>query len=492
MVGHLKKVETGKNTNTALFIFAGLFFMFYFLSVTPHLDGGDTLVYLSGAEGISEGKGYVDDSTPFEAPITIYPPLLSFFISFFFLAESNAIMVSKIALAAVAAATVIISVKLYERFMGKDASLALAAITGVSLLFYWYSTKILSDLPFLFMTLASMHFFLSSADRGFKDRSQLGISLFLLCISFYLRTVAVVLAAAMVAYLLMKGKRNNALAFVAVFGIVFITWFAYASIHQSNDSYLDQFLRADVHNPDSGIITPFDLAARLFSNAVFYFFYSIPETVFSPLQLLGQFAGRAFILPFGLAVLLAMVWGVLEFTERHGRNVLLLFCGLYLAFMLFWGYRDESAVNRFLLPVLPILVMIFYYGLVRISALTRLGEFKVAGHGIAAVLLLLVFISSLGAGAYFIYTLDARENTQHYADLEESAVWLKQNARQGNYIYGNEWQRLHFMSGLKGFAGRTPLESNELSAFIGNNGFDYVVVTSLGWPEKETLQGLYA
>ena len=42
-----------------LVLFAA-FFIFFAIAATPFLNGGDALIYLSGAKGIFEGKGYVE------------------------------------------------------------------------------------------------------------------------------------------------------------------------------------------------------------------------------------------------------------------------------------------------------------------------------------------------------------------------------------------------------------------------------------------------
>jgi len=488
-----------------------VFFLFFAIAASPFIGGGDTLIYLSGANGIFEGKGYVDASTPFELPITIYPPLFSSLLAPFFIFGGNAILAAKIFIALLAAISLIIVKRLLEQFIDKNLSLLLTAATGLSLVFYWYATKILSEIPFLFFSLASLYFFLRATEKGpdantfsnegFFHKTYFAISLIFLVLSFYTRTIGVTLAAAFAVALIAKKQHKHFAIMSVVFILAALAWFSYAGsiAIPGSDSYIDQFLRKDVGNPESGGATFSDIVLRVFGNFVFYFFSSIPETVFSPLQALAYLFGRTALMPVSVLLLLVLIIGVRVFTEKNPKHIFLLYASIYLLFLLFWPYVDESATNRFLLPVLPMLLLFFIVGIQKVSEFGPINKIYSNKFSFAAFALIFICLASIVADGYYIYTLEKREYANSYKDLEDVSAWLKESAIPGSTVYSNEWQRIYFLSGVKGYASPVHLKKAELREFLEKNNFTYIVLLNLDnpkeaeyWPEKLFLQELYA
>ncbi len=487
-----------------------VFFLFFAIAASPLIGGGDSLIYLSGAKGLFEGKGYVDASTPFESPITIYPPLFSSLLVPFFIFGANAILAAKIFVALIAAISLLIVKRLFEQFIDKNLSLLLTAATGFSLVFYWYATKILSEIPFLFFSLASLYFFLRATEKGpnvntfsnegFFHKTYFAISLIFLVLSFYTRTIGVTLAAAFAVSLIAKKQHKHFAILSVVFLLAALAWFFYSgsvAIPES-DSYIDQFLRKDVGDIESGRATFSDIVLRVFGNFVFYFFNSIPETVFSPLQALAYLFGRTTLMPISMLLLLVLIFGVRAFMKKNPKNIFPLYASLYMLFLLFWPYADESATNRFLLPVLPLLLLFFIVGIQKLSEFGLINKIHENKFSFAALALIFICLASFAADAYYIYTLEKREYTNSYKGLEDVSAWLKETAITGSTVYSNEWQRIYFLSGVKGYASPGHLKKAELREFLEKNNFTYVVLLNLDnpkeaeyWPEKPLLQEMY-
>ena len=482
-----------------------VFFLFFAIAASPHIDGGDVQVYLSGAKGIFEGKGYTDISTPFEKPITIYPPVFSILLSPFFILGENAVFVAKLFVALLAAASLIIAKRLFEQIFDRKFSLLMTAAAGVSLLFYWYATKLLSEIPFLFFSLLSIYFFLLAEKENFGSNKPItknqglnffAFSLLFLLISFYTRTIGITLAAAFAVVLLSKKQYRLFAILAVIISAALFGWYLYTNAEVSGkDSYFDQFLRADLYDYNSPPATISDFAERVGGNSFFYFLNSIPETVFSPLQALVNFFGRQMLMPLSAFLFFVFIFGLVIFTKKNYFNVFSIYAIFYVIFLLFWPYADTSITNRFLLPVMPLLLMFFVFGLKSISETQWLRKISVKGLSFAALILILMCGVSLASDAYFIYTQEQRQFTPSYKDIQDVSSWLKENAAPGSTVYSNEWQRIYLLSGIQGYASPDHLNKPLLQQFFKKNNFTYVVLLNLDkpeeaeyWPEKPILQ----
>jgi hypothetical protein len=144
-------------------------------------------------------------------------------------------------------------------------------------------------------------------------------------------------------------------------------------------------------------------------------------------------------------------------------------------------------------------MLFFAMAIQKIAALKPFEKIFPKKLSLVALVLILLCVVSLAADAYYTYTLDDRQFTPAYKDLQEVSGWLKQNAAPNSTVYSNEWQRIYLLSDVKGYASPDHLQKPELKAFLEKNNFTYVVLLNLDkpaesiyWPEKPLLHELYA
>jgi len=347
-------------------IIPGLLVLLLFLAVYSYvydakLDlNGDNAAYFMLGKALAGGHGYVNLNSIEQTENNHFPPgypaILSVLIKIF----GESYNVPKLF-----NGLCFMGVLILLFYSGREltASLPVVMITIFSLLLnshlLRYSTIIMSELPFLLLSLLAIFFFSTSRkDSEFLKDSKFYLTILFIVGSFYVRSTGIALLLSIILYLLHKRHWQQALAYCGAFILLVAPWLIRGQILGGN-SYLHQLIMVNPYRPGMGELGIVDLINRLFDNLSRYISTEIPSAVFSFIRVDYQsmvtpwlwFTGLTFIIVAGYGL-----WHLQKFRWLIVYYVLSTF-----GILILW---PEVWVGvRFLLPILPFLVLGFFIGL---------------------------------------------------------------------------------------------------------------------------------
>ncbi|MFH1225444.1 MAG: glycosyltransferase family 39 protein [Candidatus Diapherotrites archaeon] len=438
-----------------LIALAAIAAIFYSLALDGFIEGGDSTKYAVGALALAQGKGYADISVPVPAPFTYYPPLTSLLMAPFAFFGYNALALKIPALLA-SALSVIVAGMLFRRFFGPRLSLMLAAVFAFCLPVLWYSHKALSDAPFVLLSLLAVFF--ATEHVRLNSRLSAALAVVFTALSCLTRVAGLALIPALPIFLSLRGRPKAGIAFSLAALLLISPWLIYPAFfpESGEPSYLGLMFAKNIEEYSSGYasgtLSVQEVAARSVSFASFYLFSSIPETVFPPLGAARWVFGANPLaaLPIaaaGIAVFAVFAAGMLSARRESGFARIYLL--IYLAALFIYPYIDTSAVNRFLLPVLPLLLLFFADGLLLASSVFRekTGISPKTSSALVFAVIALMLFAGFSSCVYYLATQHERNFDGPYTNLLLASEWVRENAPQGALLWSPMPQRVFLLTG---------------------------------------------
>ena len=427
------------------FIFIGLL---YFFALNNSLDFGDSTHYLVGAKSILNGSFYHDISLVNGPSIIQYPPAYSFFLAGVFLIFGYSFFAAKFFSLVFTLSSIFLAFLLFKAHFSEKMSFVLSFVFSANLLVLWYSHRVLSEPIFLFFSLLSVVFLEKYfGEKKAFSKNSVASNLFL-ALSILARTIGATLSIAAAFFLITQKKYKKALVVAILPILIFSLWVYYvnSNIGSANfaESYFNQVFLKDVFNPHYGVVSPHGMFLRIIGNSFYYFFVSIPQAVFSPLDVANWFFQNNFLfLVLSICVGLVFLFGFFSSMKKNPQfaHFYLFF---YMSFLIIWPALDTSAVDRFLLPVLPFLLIFFAFGLKFFSAHFKINEKKV---------LFLVFsiciIFSLGSGIFYLNSIHSRQFNENYLNFVDATNWIDSNTKSTDVFWSSNPQAIFLLSERK-------------------------------------------
>ncbi len=469
----------------------------YVISLTNYLSvDGDDAVYITLAKALATGHGYTDIQGPTPRLEAQYPflfPLLLAPIVYFW--GTGAVMLMQILVGIFALAGLTWSFFLFRNWL-RSAPLALVVTTaaGSSELFWQFSHKVLTEIPYLFFTVAACWFAgIYAKEDGAWTKAGVFAAL-AAAAAFLTRTIGLSVCVALPLFLLVAAplprsrkewetRIKKALVSGAVLAATGGAWtlrsrFAYSG---AGHIYLSQFMLKQAYVPEAGQVSSTELWSRLGENLGYYaaeFQRMLLGTGWDGVHIMGA------ISPPLLAVTLAgFIYCLI--ARRTLAEPYLVF---YVLIVLLWPWKDV----RFAVPVLPFL---FYYLAQAVGMAVDLPwRSQAVGSRLlaAAIMIPLVARPSL---ATLHTALSDRHPGYHYEasllgewpaypdwrDFHAAATWLKANAPAGSTIINRSPNLLYIWTGL---ASRNYPYSFDLPAMIKDlttEQRDYVIYDDFDW-----------
>jgi len=225
---------------------------------------------------------------------------------------------------------------------------------------YWvlkHSSIMLTEIPFIFLSGMGLLLLSHSKDGSdLKDFSWWG-ALFFAVSAYYMRSIGIALAAAIVMDELLKKRWNRAAVSTLFFSVAFLPWI----IRGMNLSGQTHFKIISMLNPLSsggekaGI---FDIIERIGTNLLNYISVYIPASMIPALQ---QFYGSDGIIGWitGLFLTAGLIYGFIRL--KFQKRVVGLYLLFYMVILLI--FPSVYTGQRFLLPLLPLLYPLLFTGI---------------------------------------------------------------------------------------------------------------------------------
>jgi hypothetical protein len=436
----------------------------------PH-TGGDNAAYITLGESLLERAAYLELWDPAEPPHTKYPPIFPAVLAIAMaLGLQPWVQLKFVGLGF--SATAVATAFFWMRSRRRAAlGLAVAALLAVSPGVLRESRWILSDVPFWAFSMVALWAF----DRLRPDDwPRFGVATAATLLALFTRSAGLPLVLAAAAWLAWRRRwAQFGLLSGAAAGLSALWWLRSRAFAEA--SYVSEFWLVEPYQPELGTIGAADLVARILENAQKYATIHLPT-------LLAE--ARGVILVAVSAAVVALAGWAWVCRLRRPR-VAELFLPAYLGLILVWPAVWSG--ERFLLPILPLLLFLAGEGLARPAR--RLGEGGVAAGTLAVAVLLALMAPALVRAA------DAgRECTQRYRagdrypclgnpawiDFFEMATTTGDALPEGVVVLNRKPRLFHVLSG--GLKARNYPLSSDASAFFAtadSAGAQYVIFDRL-------------
>ncbi len=447
----------------------------------------DSATYIMLGKSLITGHGFKymgisHTKYPFMFPLMLSPIIGLFGRNFFLM---------RLLIVLMALGSVWLTFRLFRRAFDAWLGLGLMLITAASYPLMFECTRILSDIPYMFLSLLSLIFVLRYA-RDEKWSSRYGyITAGLLLVSFFTRYIGLALFAGTGVYLLLDSKGPLSLRFkkIALISVIFLIpaslWMARGAVMRKIDpppldlreflSYEKELVVVTAADPHAKTLRLGDLTSRIQQNSRYY--QDLTADIVS-----GKDANsktRAWI------IFVILMCGFIYSLVRW-RTCFEYYVFFYILIYLAWTSLQGT---RFLVPIIP---FIFYY-LIRalwlipdslnflIKRLSR-GELVWDRYWlwgkrlILAVLVVFLIYCNWSSDANIIRNEHKKPYyTDSTANFFDAVRWVKENTEPGAVVISGRSPWAYMLSERKTLTPPWVNNVEEVMASIRRNGADYVI-----------------
>lgn len=343
---------------------------FLVLTPAPH-TGGDNAGYLALAGSLLEHGRYVSLWLPGTPPQTQYPPVFPALLAAGLGVGLKPWLGLKLITILFSAIAVGFTYLWLDRRTKRPIAVGVTLLIGVAPGVLENSHWILSDVPFWAFTMVALWAF-----QGDETRGRFGVGVAATMLAYFTRSAGLPLVLAVLSWLLLRRRWRRAAVLVAVFVPLAGLWWLRSHL-AGGFPYFQQFLAVDPYSPELGRIGLADLFHRVMANGESYMVTLFPALLFS----------AAGVVPAIISALLVLAASFGWLRRARKPSVAELFLPLYAVLLLVWP--PVWAGERFLLPLLPLLLSLAAETLValasiadgrttRVAALTALAALLVA------------------------------------------------------------------------------------------------------------------
>ena len=457
----------------------------------------DSAMYISMGKSIITGHG----SRYMGYGGVKYPPGFPFMLGLIIGPFGNNFLLMRMLIVASAIGSIWLAYLIIRDRSNRWIATGVMCSTAFSFPVIFECTRILSDLPYAFISLLALYWIERYAKDTDRWRGKIGyITIGLIVAAYLTRIVGLTLFVGAIAYLIFDGvKLSNLLPFprklrdqkqslanlkkAIAIGVVLVTvppiWMAQNHLRgpklpaelREALSYEKELLVVTTTDPNAPFIRWKDFIERIKDNEKYY--ESLLSNIMSGKRIDSATRARVITL-----ILLA---GYLYCLIRH-RSVLEYYAFFYMLTYILWTSKQGE---RFLVPIIPIL---FYY-LFRLLMLAISGvrwlvwrtfqwedERKIF-ETVGVVILTGISIQSNWAADIDIIKYEHRESyySERNVTMIDLARWLKHNTPPDTLVVSDSPSYMHLFSDRKTFSFAWIKDSTEVFKSINRIGADYVV-----------------
>lgn len=352
-----------------------------------------------------------------------------------------------------------------------------------------YSVIMMSEIPFLFFSTLSLFLVLKTDfNLPILKNTRFWFLLLAIIISYYIRPTGIALIAAVGLILALRKKWTYLIVEIISFILLVLPW-VIRNKTVGGSSYIQQLIQINPYRPELGKLTLSDLFIRIWENFQRYLTREVPAGTFNfipekthtlPISFDEWILG-AFI----LAIVLLGIYRLKEQSIILGSYILSTFGILLLWPQVWYG-------PRFSIPLIPIILFLFIYGLTYIFTFKNYLPFKINNHLLYSSLSIctIIFgIKSYSQPLDYLHEAGKRPYSPNYENYFKIAEWVNLNTPDSTIISCRKEQLFYLFSQKKVFRFKNTIDMEEQVAFLKDASTDYVVLEQLGY--SATGRNLY-
>ena len=444
---------------------------------------GDNALYIILAMSWSQGKGNSDIFKPGEPANTMVPPgypLLMAPLVTLFPDQWLPLKWLSTVLFILSVPTILWMIVTRRETLLMAFGVAVLAAINVNLLIH--GSLIMTEIPFMFFSILGLALAQRSLRPGANNMSGRDRFLFVLAIlalvcAYHIRTIGIVLPAALVIYLVLRKRYRLALMTGLAIVLLLLPWALRNALGKEGAGYLEQFVLRNPYNPELGTITVADLFSRILANLKTYGIDRNAQAVFpslSPMLSFPRFTGGYILL--GLGVTAVILTGFIHLV-RKSRTLMEIYTALFLGVCLLWP--EVWSGLRFVIPIIPLLLYYFLSGLQVVMRLLETRLFHRAGQLAGAVVLMIVLFSS----ARGIAKAEARFPCypSQWENYFTTARWCKLNTDPHSIFVARKPSLFYLHAQRQVLNYPYTSDTDGIMSFLDEENIDYVLLDGFSW-----------
>ena len=464
------------------------------LLLNRHLvPAGDNATYMVLGQSLATGRGYRMISDPRSPQMSLYPPGYPLLLAVLLAVTGTtrdllaAVVPMKVLSVVLYMGALVLMYDILRRRNGTLATMA-TLLVAVNPHILHFGTEVGTEIPYLFLSLGCVWLF-ERYRRQPSTQALLWVAA-LLGLTFYVRSITLVMAAAFVLFLCVRGRLRHGVLLLVIVGALVAPWFVRTSLLPMTGTsvglgrgYLALYFSSDPYGTMKASLS--DWLTRLYQNLRIYALEIWPDVLFPHALSAGRFGGRAGQLAL-TAIISALVLAgfVLEARRKQASEW---YVALFFASCV--GYL--WAQSRLIVPIIPFAAYYLFVGMD--SALRKvLGSSRKRARdyvltGACAVLLaslLRVDVRSIERNRHtgWDHSLAA-----YYADdLEWSNYlramnWIAQDSPQLTVVMCRKADLVYLVTGNQALEYPYSTEGIELAQLARDNHVAYVIEDAFTW-----------
>lgn len=484
-----------------------LAFLAVVLTFDPKLYiNGDNVDYMNLARGVRQGHLWASDKYPPLFPLVLAPVQALF---------GMRLLPQKILVTLFAAGTIWLLAGVVRRRTGPRSGPWLFLVAATLIPFVEYAHYVMSEVPFLFFQLGAIAACDRWSDRAAAHpagRGTVGLALWIAA-AFYTRTAGVALAGGVLLWLLLSRKPRHALVLTGFLAIAVVPWFLHAVTTTGGSPYVRQLLQVNPYYPEFGTLSTVGFLQRLGENARIYFLGMVPATVMPALygSTYSSPEMQKLFYPFWIAIPLLVPFAAGLLRGLCGRGLLRGVRGPCLV----RGLRDRDPVreavdvpdsefrvdpvacvvpasllllclwptiwagSRFLVPITPLLLLIWW------SGWRWPEEIGLRGRWDRVRTVLLVLLLLLGVRNLVFYAQETRAYPPEWENYFSSLAWIRENTPKDAVIIDRKPGFAEFTAERKAQSFPRETDPSRMIESFRRSGATHVVLAALPYDDIE-------
>ena len=483
-----KKELEGKKTDRSNLIYLVFLSFIFLLAYSQIFDkkldlNGDNFGYLNYASSILQGHGYSSPYSPDYPATNWFPPGYSCILAVLMLFVGNNIVLLKVAnglffLGGILLFFTLIKKVTQSRPLAFSVCVLLLLNSGLLRL----ATILMSEIPYFFFSMLALYS-LSKLDEDVKIwKSKYFYGMLLSAVAaYYIRSVGVVLAGAIVLYWIFEKKWKIMASFIAGFSILYIPWMIRNSIHGIKGRYFDAMVSVNNWRPEEGQIN----TVSAFLNKMAVNFYDTVIRGFT--DVLFPFThvddmSKSTVMILGAIILVVAFWGAWK-TGRYR----FLYCSYLLGNILVFLLWHSGNGSRYVWPLAPFIAFFFFYGLYMLAVFL----FEVQKKTMPKVLpfAFLAFVFFMAPTLKNMRLAAAEDYLPAYKNYFDMAKAVKKQGNKNLVIACRKAEMFYYFSGTYVTCPLSSLDDKAVIRDLVVKNVDYLVFEQLGY--SSTIRYIY-
>ena len=443
--------------------------------------GGDNAAYMTLAESLRTGQGYRDLYLPSAPRHAQYPPLYPAILALVG-GMGGGLIVFKVLSGLLTAGSVLILFLLARSRLRDSAALAVTVPFALSPLLLYYSHWVLSEAAFVTLTLLALFAAeRSDEEESVRERLWFGVSVGGAVLAYLTRAAGLPLILALLVVVAWRRQPIRLGALAAAVAPVLVGWWVWGrAVGSENPAvYGSNFLLVNPYAPEQGFAGPGDLLVRVVENLRLYSVEVLPQAL-AGRQPPGPLALLALLTALAVLALAVVAWGRSVRKPRALEAFTFFYFGLLCVWPQVW--TDQ----RFLLPLLPVVLLYAGMGLVWCFDFMRWERPRWAIPAFCALLALLALPDVTRTA------LENRACVRLYRQGDrlacyppawrafvQSAEWVRDNTAADAIVISRKPRLFYYFARRRGDVYPFTTDESEMQAFLDSVGADFVVVAGL-------------